>query len=257
MANTRGQGTKPIATKKAGEISTPVDDRRETIMEIVAEQVALIKSEFSQVLKAQDAKIDSLEAEIAILRKKMTKLDERVDDVGVHDRRNTVLVSGDGIPVARSGESCSNVVLDAVKTHLKLNIEPKSVESAYRVGAKPVNQSSDRRRIIVKLSNSEVKRDLMRACREQKPSIYINEDLTAQRSTILFVLRKVKRQFPNLISGCSSMDGKVYAWVKPPNAVAPNARNIRTVINTHEALKDFCSKVVNSSLDNFLSVWPH
>ena len=65
-------------------------------------------------------------------------------------------------------------------------------------------------------------------------NLFISESLTRVRCTALFGLRQAKKKYPDVIAGCGSYDGKVYAWVKPPNANAPNARNTKISVNSKE-----------------------
>jgi hypothetical protein len=148
-----------------------------------------------------------------------------------------------------------------VKEKLKLNILPTDISTAHRIGRKPVNQQPDKRNIILKLCRRDIKRDLLYACRQLKPDIYINENLTPARNTILYVLRKLKRAHADKVLGCSSIDGRVYALVKTPGTAAENntgnTRKNKIFINCHGKLIDFCSNHVNKPLSDFLESWSH
>ena len=41
---------------------------------------------------------------------------------------------------------------------------------------------------------------------------------------MLATLRKVKRECPEKVSGVGTREGKVYAWLKPPNPSAPSSK---------------------------------
>ena len=107
-----------------------------------------------------------------------------------------------------------------------------------------------RRKIMVKLCRRERKYDLITACKQTKPpNLFINENLIPTRNNILFSLRRAKKKFPNIVAACSSHDGKVYAWIKPPNPDAPSARNSKIFINTQDQLEDFCRKCLKVQIE--------
>ena len=91
-----------------------------------------------------------------------------------------------------------------------------------------------------------------------KPSkFFVNEFLTPARQTISYVLRKAKKEFPHVISGSTSFDGKVFVWVKPPNPDAPRARDLRVEVSSHSKLMDFCTKTLEKPLSHFIQEWTH
>ena len=90
-----------------------------------------------------------------------------------------------------------------------------------------------------------------------KPDIYINEDLTPRRSTVMYVLRKLRRSHSDKVTGCSSAEGVVYAWVKPLVATVQNQRDIRMRVNGYDNLVEFCNTYIGKPLGDFLDTWPH
>ena len=114
----------------------------------------------------------------------------------------------------------------------------------------------------MKLCRSDTKREILMAKRnfsDRSSSLFINESLTPRRRTILFALRQMKRAHPTLVTGCSSIDGRIYAYTKPDPISDPNSRprNIRHLVNTHEKLVEFCRHFVMKPLDTFLDSWNH
>ena len=201
--------------------------------------------------------VDNLAAEVANLKKKVFLLEDKLEDQDSYERRDTVILSGSDIPPATEGEDSSKLVCDLIKDKVQYHLRPSEISVAHRLGPKPINQVPDRRKLIVKLCRREVKQDLLRACRMVKPvNIYANESLTKTRSTTLFGLRQAKKKFPNIIAGCGSAEGKVFAWIKPPNPDSPNAKNIKTVINSRERFNDFCANTLNCNPSDLVSNWP-
>ena len=112
-------------------------------------------------------------------------------------------------------------------------------------------QGADKRNIMLKLCNSEIKKDILGACRGVKPlGLFINDDLIPSRATILFALRQAKKKFPSKIAAaCGSQDGRVFAFVKPPN---PSAKNQKIFVNSMQKLEEFCSDTLNVQCENLL-----
>ena len=113
------------------------------------------------------------------------------------------------------------VVCKLLKDTLKLNVAPTEISLAHRLGVKVQRQGPDRRKILVKLCRQDTKSSILNAARTVKnPAIYINESLTPQRQTIAFALRKARKEFPHIIKGTSTSNGKVFAYVRSPNQPA-------------------------------------
>ena len=112
----------------------------------------------------------------------------------------------------------------------------------------------------MKLRRTELKGEIVNACKQLRPKLFISEDLTPTRNAILFALRQAKRQFPNKISGSSSYNGHVYVYTPPSSGSSstssPN-RDVRTAVNSRSALEEFCSKILGvttADLESFS--WP-
>ena len=118
------------------------------------------------------------------------------------------------------------------------------LHASHRIGQKPRSQQHvDRRNIIVKLCRSNLKDELLSACRSLRPNIYLNESLTPTRSTILYSFRKVKRMLPDKISGCKSESGRVYVFLKNNEGDDSHRRNKKILVNTRLKLEDMCNTV--------------
>ena len=74
--------------------------------------------------------------------------------------------------------------------------------------------TSDRRNILMKLSNLDTKNDLILSCKRAKPNgLYVNEDLTPVRAKILYTIRQAKKKLPHKIAGHGSINGRVTVHV--------------------------------------------
>ena len=206
-----------------------------------------------ELLDSKSQEIDSMKAEIRNLKTTVSRLEEKLDDSDSYERRDTVILSGDAIPPATSDEVCRDLVVNIVKEKLKINIASSDISTAHRVGKRPISQRPDNRKIVVKLCRRDIKRDLMYSRRNLKPEgLFISESLTPSRNTIMFVLRRIRRAHPNIVKGCTSIDGRVFVYV-----ASESDRAKRLLVNSHQQLIDFCDDIVKVSLINFIDSWPH
>ena len=214
-----------------------------------------LREDMSKIISTQDAKIAELKDEVVQLNNKITKLEDKLDDNDNYERRDTLVFSGNSLPQVHESEVCSELIPKLVKDTLHVNISPADISTAHRLITR---KNTDKRDIIVKFCRRNCKVDILKACRTVKPpNFFANEHLTPQRQTIAYVLRKCKRQFPHIISGTTTIEGKNYVWLKPPNPAARGARDTRMAINTHSRLVDFCNKSLNTPLSTFISEWNH
>ena len=217
-----------------------------------------IKSEFSAMSERQGVKTTKLEHEVEQLKKHVMKLEEKIEDNDSYERRDTLVLSGSAIPPVSNMESCPDIVCKLVKDSLKVNISTSDISVSHRLSPKSSSQRTPKKDIIVKFCRRNTKLDVLNSCRKSKPNnLFVNEFLTPSRQTIAYVLRKAKKEFPHLISGSTSFDGKVFAWIKPPNPHAAGAKDLRVEINTHSKLENFCSRTLERPLTHFIQEWTH
>ena len=211
------------------------------------------------------------------LQKHVYKLEDSIDDTDAVLRLDQVVVSGADLPVVRENEDTKNIITDLFRSKLKFQCSGGEIVNATRLGPKPKSQKPDRRSILVTTSNRGTKQSILSACRSEKPSFFVNENLTAKRRTIMYVLRKIKKDHPDRVKGLSTYDGRVFAYIPSPHSggssatptasastrsaaasSAPNAtRDQRILVNTYHGLVRFCNDVVGRPLENFLLQWPH
>ena len=217
-----------------------------------------LRDEFMKACSERDKKIERMDGEIVQLKKKVSILEAKVDDSEAYERKDTAIISGKAVPPVQRDENCIDLVCKLAKDKLNYVIAPTDISVAHRLGEKKTSQGIDRRDLIVKFCRRNMKSDLVSASRRMKaPDFYINESLTPLRQTISFVLRKAKREFPQLISGTATIEGKIYVWLHPPNPNAPNARPVRQQVSTHDRLEDFCTRTLQKPLSHFIENWSH
>ena len=219
---------------------------------------AELRSEFLKVCSERDKKIEKMDIEIIGLRKKVSALEAKIDDGDAYERSDTAIISGKALPAVRPDERGPELVCSLVQQKLNLVISPTDISVAHRLGDKKATQGPDHRPIIVKFCRRNTKNDVVLAARKTKaPNFFINESLTPLRQSIAFVLRKARREFPNIISGASTIDGRNYVWLHPPSPAAENAKSSRHLIATHDRLVEFCEKTLDKPISHFISKWTH
>ena len=228
-----------------------VNEKMEAFKASILAEMEKMQSEFCQMLQVKTEEVQELRKEVTNLKSKITLLEDNLDETEAYERRDTIIMSGN-IPAESLGENCVELIRQVVKENLKLEIASSDISTAHRIGKKP-QAPHLKRNLIVKFCRRDVKRDLISASRNQGKSgqrIYINESLTPQRHSNFHTLRRIRREHPGIINGCTTMDGKVIVYTKPlTNA---NTRDIKHIVNTREKLVEFCKEYIRVPIENFL-----
>lgn len=220
------------------------------ILDIIIEEYRGTMNEILSRIDEREEKITELQSEVSALRKGMSSLRERLDDVEADQRRDTIVLSGDGLPPATVGEDSTGVACDTIRSKVNFNLKRDHVISAHRIGKKSPVQGPDRRKLLVKLSHHEDMQELMSACRTVKPAgFYVSDNLTQSRSEILYALRRAKFRFRSKVSACGSLNGRVYVWIKHEN---PSMRNSKVFINSKQMLEDWCVRTLGVTATDLL-----
>ena len=248
----------------APKLRSPMGDDARAIIEEMKKQFEEMKSEMTNLndlLVNKCREIDILTTDVASLRQKVSKLEKSLDDEDAYVRRETIIFNGTSIPPSSPGEICNNIIRDVIKEKLKISLQPSDISVAHRAGKKPSTQGPDRRGIQVRFCRRDTKREIMLTKRYNKDpnaTLYTSESLTPKRSTLFFTLRQMKKKFPELVRGCTSQEGRVFAFT--PSAAAASstpARDRKHLINSYDDLVQFCRDFVKVPLDTFLTSWEH
>ena len=209
------------------------------------------REEFSGLLAAKNTEIERLQAKVLSLEDELKKVKDNIDGAEAYERRDTIVLSGSSIPAGSQGENCVATVQSLIKDKFRVEVSDHDISCSPRLGPKPNNQEPDKRSLIVKFCRRDVKTNVLISGRRAKAhGLFVNESLTPARNSIYRTLRTIKRSHPQLVKGCSTFDGNVFAYTKAPN---PNStRDVRHKINTHERLTKFCEEHVKQPLSAFL-----
>ena len=256
-----------LLDKSSGLVHVDIEKVKREFGEIVTEKINVInisllsemerlRTEFMETLHSKTREVDQLRGEVDMLKKKLSILEDNLDGAEAYERRDSIIVSG-GIPAEVSGENCVEIVRQIAKEKLKLEIATSDISTAHRIGKRP-QAPHLKRNFIVKLCRRDIKSELISASKKQDKSgnrIYINESLTPQRNSIYHTLRRIKKEHPGVINGCTTVDGKVIVYTKP--LTSAGNRDMRHIVNTREQLVCFCQEYIKVPLENFLVSWPN
>ena len=243
--------TRSSSVGQSSEIAELMKDLKggsKKVVTIMMKQFQALRDEIS----SKNQEITELKSKVGELQSKVEKLESNIDDADAYERRDTIILSGSAVPPASVGEKSSEIVRAVVRENLRIELSSAEINTAHRLGKKAPSQAPDKRPIIVKLCRRDVKSQLMSAVRQQRPtSLYINESLTQPRRKILFALRQMKRAHPDLVLGCNSYDGRIYAYTKS----SVPSQNTRHLINTYQSLVKFCNDQIKVPIETFLDQW--
>ena len=239
-------------------ITSDLSEDGKKIVFAINARIDSVHSEFLRIISEKTKEIKDLKSEVGILRNKLTKMEEKVLDSETKERQNNMIFSGERIPDHQPGENCMQIIRNLMDTDLGTIIPSADIESAVRLGKVKNNQSDQPQKmsILVKFRNPLHKSSIKSKCKVKKPKFFVNEDLPSEKQTILYVLRKCKKKYPNIVSGSASIDGHISAWIKPQS---PNetAQNRRVSINSVEKLRQFCTNYLCDELSSFIQEWRH
>ena len=216
-------------------------------------------TDFTKLVQEKNAEIFELKNSITTLSKQIVTLEERIKENDIYERRDTLVFSGSKLPVRNVSENTSDIITNLVKTHLNFHeFSPSEISVSHRLTDKDSSNKSDRSPIIVKLCRRNTKIDILNRARKKKPdNFFVNEHLTPMQATISFVLRKAKRDFPDLVSGSTTFEGKNFVWIKAPNPAARGAHDTRLKVSNHRRLNEFCTKTLKKPLSDYVPEWKH
>ena len=124
----------------------------------------------------------------------------------------------------------SDTAITLIDRRLRIDVSPPHISAAHRLNTR---KSSHQKYLVVKFCRRNIKTDILKRCRTSKPdNFFANESLTLARQIISYVLRKAKREFGNIISGSTTLEGRIFIWIKPPNPQARGAKHLKVAVNT-------------------------
>ena len=215
-------------------------------------QIEEMHTNLVEKLENKSKEVVSLKNQLVLLEKKVVKLEYGLDSQDQYERKDSVILSGPALPDVKERENCHEIVSQLVKNHLNIEVQPKDISVTHRLGHKNQTQASaSKRNIYIKLCRRDLKKEIIIASKKQKkPLLFCSESLSPVRRTLFFTLRRLKRDHPEIVKGCTTMEGRVFAFTPP---VRGGAKDQRHHITNMEDLRDFCRTYVKIALDDFLA----
>ena len=94
----------------------------------------------------------------------------------------------------------------------RLFLAPTDVVHSRIIGKKPSAANPDKMSILLKISSEETKKKLFDASKSlQTQYVYLRDDLTKTRNSIVHALRKAKEYAPEVFKCYNSIDVNAYA----------------------------------------------
>ena len=245
-------------SKKFEEFKKELLVNRDRQMEELAQQIERRLTQnfekFKQeIISAKDAEIEDLKLTIANQDMSIKSLEDAKDWAEQYSRKDSVILSGPAVGSMTADEDTRSHVVSLIQDKLKIQINPNEISTTHRLG--PIRRSvpgtPERRNIYVKFVRRDMKKNVIEASKKLRKNapLVAYESLTERRRNMLRALQGMRKAFPDRVKGCTSMEGKLYAYTPP---LPGQTRDHRHHIANLETLRDFCSKFVQKPLQDFL-----
>ena len=173
-----------------------------------------------------------------------------MDEADQYGRKDSVILTGPAVPDMTPHENTHDLVKSLLKDHLSIEIDEKDINTTHRLGPnKRGDANRNKRNIYVKFVRRDVKKKVILTSKQKKAPLQAKESLTPTRRRMLGILGSMKRKSPNLVKGCTSLEGKIYAFTPPTPG---SGRDERHFISDMDALHQFCRDYIQQPLDQFL-----
>lgn len=183
---------------------TMVKSEIKTSCEPLESEIKTLKTKVSTL---EDDKSD-LVNQVEDLLNRVDKLELERDTAEQYSRRNCVRISG--IPV-KTNEDTDGIILDMAAA-MGSAISPPDIDRSHRIGNQRKDKTKD---LIVKFATYRARDRFIRRRSSLKDigaydNVFINEDLTKQRSELLFNARKLQKDDNSRVSQAWSWDGRIF-----------------------------------------------
>ena len=208
---------------------------------------------FTDAITAKNEEVSALQAKVVQLEKNSRedsrKYEQALDDANQYERKDSLILSGPALPDANPSENTHEIVKNLLETNFNIRIEPHDICITHRL--QPLKAGPNKKNIYVKFVRRDRKKEVIQKSREtrQAKQLFANESLTPVRMKMFRILRNMKKRVPTVVKGCTTLDGKVFAFTPP---AAGGARDQRHFIRDRTDLHDFCRDYVKEQLDIFL-----
>ena len=155
---------------------------------------------FMMEIEKRDAKIKQLES-------KLSKVEDRVEELEQYSRRNCLVFHGIS---ENAQENTDDLVCKVAKDHLGVEIQPQDIDRSHRIGQKgKVDRKGNTlpRPVIAKFATYGPRSRVYAARSKLKSTrIFIHENLTSHKQKLL---KKVRTTYPPPNNKVWTQDGKI------------------------------------------------
>jgi exosome complex exonuclease DIS3/RRP44 len=214
-----------VSQALTGRVSAAVMDEMNGLRQAV-QQLTSTVSQLTEKLTEKEEENTRLKEKVTTLEQ---TLEEKCDSLEQYTRRNTLRISG---LEENDNEDAYEVSMDVLK---KLPVGDqlsfKDIDRCHRIGPKT---TTDRPRLMmVKFATYRMRQKVYKQKRNlNDTSIFINEDLTKRRATLLYEARKMKRA--GGIKDCWSADGNIF--VRNSHGRVQMVRNLSQLDSVNQQL---------------------
>ena len=192
------------------------------------------------------------EKEVYCLENQILALQAKNDDLENYSRRNAIVISGKKIDTVCRDENCYVIASKLITEHTGVSVSEADIDVTHRLG-KPRPGMPDKRNLIVKFVRRETKSRILKACKIRKPSdIFFRESVSRTRNTILYVLRRVIKDYPTKFKSCSTEDGNVRLFLPKPGE---ESFLIKATVNTREQLDKILLVGIGCTSEKYEPKW--
>ena len=97
-----------------------------------------------------------------MLETRVVKLEQQIDENLAHELKNTLMMAGTIPPASHAGDR-KLIVQEQIREHLRLELAIEDISRAHRIGVKHKIQGEDKRNIMFKLCNRDVKQNIIKS----------------------------------------------------------------------------------------------
>ena len=246
--NTAGQTVKveneDMTTTSASDINALLETLPEeyktvvkVITEIISNQISEKIARLQKDLTDKDVMINKLENNVTNLNNRVDDLENELDNVDQYERRDTVILTGASLPPETPQENTTTLVTKTIKDHLKINMKESDISVSHRLGQQRQQQN---RPIIVKLVNRSLKHDLIGACIQLRPQLYVNESLTPKRRELLNKVLAIRKEHKQKFQQCYTQEGRIVVKLRNSTVkhTITNKKQLMTFLQKYPLMMD-------------------
>ena len=177
-----------------------------------ADLEVIVAQKVNEKTETLTREMDDLRLELTELRGQLHRMSDTQDEAEQYSRRACVRIAN----FQETPDECTDHIVMEVARQASVDITPNDIDRSHRVNrvnVDPAVPDTRPREIIVKFTSYRSRTLFIKGrkhLRESKSSIFLNEDLTKPRKTLLYECRQLKKDTNSSISQTWSRDGKIF-----------------------------------------------